>query len=205
MGFGSIKKVFKRKIIEITKRNEIDKYVYKDLGVIERTIDSIKEIILNNAGIINEIELQKYIDFVYPNYNEESQKDFEITYKLLKESINELAPLIHSDKREEDFYKQFDGVPVLPLSLEDEYKNYLDRYDFISADSLMVKIKSWQFTHWINPHNDNLRKQIYIINSNDQNDKTIKIEYYLTNIKYSNTFGLIKNEVIEWNSSNNIF
>ncbi|MCB1145073.1 MAG: hypothetical protein KDK54_22710, partial [Leptospiraceae bacterium] len=69
----------------------------------------------------------------------------------------------------------------------------------------MVKIKSWQFTHWINPHNDNLRKQIYIINSNDQNDKTIKIEYYLTNIKYSNTFGLIKNEVIEWNSSNNIF
>lgn len=206
--FGRVNRKRKKGICDcfiFKKRNEIDKYVYKDLGVIERTIDSIKEIILNNAGIINEIELQKYIDFVYPNYNEESQKDFEITYKLLKESINELAPLIHSDKREEDFYKQFDGVPVLPLSLEDEYKNYLDRYDFISADSLMVKIKSWQFTHWINPHNDNLRKQIYIINSNDQNDKTIKIEYYLTNIKYSNTFGLIKNEVIEWNSSNNIF
>lgn len=199
--FGRVNRKRKKGICEcivFKDRNLVDKYVYKDEEVIDRTIESLNKIESKNEGIIQEIELQEFIDYVYPNYNEESENDYQMTYRLLNESLKELAPLIHSKNREEDFYKQFDGIQILPLSLEAKYKALLNKYDFIGAEGLMVKIKAWQFASWLNPKNDNLRKRIHIIGSGTDHEKIIKLDYYITNKKYSTELGLLKDEEESW-------
>lgn len=200
--FGRVNRKRKKGICEcivFKNRNPIDKYIYKDEEIINKTIQSLERVIEMSDGIIEEIELQTHIDFVYPNYNEELKKDYDDTYRLLNESMKELAPLIHSKNREEDFYKQFDGIQILPASLEKEYKSFLKQNEFISAESLTVKVKAWQFASWLNPKNDYLRKKTYVFGTGNDEEKIIKIDYYVTNKKYSSEFGLLRDEHDEWN------
>jgi len=182
--------------IVFTERNKSDKYIYKDEEIIERTLEVLEKASLQNEGIIDEKETQEYIDFVYPNWNEKLQDEFDKTYELLKFSVNELAPFIYSQNKEEEFYKQFDGIPVLPISLEKIYREHLDNFDFISAESLTVKIKSNMFAAWINSFNDNIRISNYVVGK----EKTSTIKYYVTNKVYDVQLGLLRDESEDWNN-----
>lgn len=126
-------------------QNEKDKFIYNET-VVSRTLDVLCEIEKKDGGIIHERDLQEYIDEVYPNWEEKQKEDFDVTYQMLSLGIaNRLLPLTYDDKSEELFYKQFDGVKVLPVCLMRQYQHYLDTYQFIKAEGLLVSIRESRF------------------------------------------------------------
>lgn len=122
-------------------RNKSDKYIYSNEQIINRTIELLKITQINKSGIIHERELQEMIDYVYPDWDRKDKEDFEITFTLLRYSIeNELKPFINNKKSEEDFYKQFGGIKVLPSRLLTDYRRYFEKNQFVKAESLKVQI-----------------------------------------------------------------
>ncbi|MBE9468107.1 MAG: CRISPR-associated helicase Cas3' [Bacteroidetes bacterium] len=127
-------------------RNKADKFVYKNEEIINRTISILKEKQNINSGEISEDDLQNMIDFVYPNWDENSKEEFNKIYTLLNGFVkNELRPFIYNEKQEEDFYKQFDGVKVLPVKFYSRYKKYLQENKFIKAENLKVQISEKRY------------------------------------------------------------
>lgn len=177
--------------------NSSDKYIY-NTEVVDRTLNSINKIIQLDNSIILENKLQKYIDFVYPNWDEKLQDEYDITYKSLNYSIQNLSPLIIKEKNEDKFYEQFDGVTVLPISLEENFLKYLNNKDFISAESLKVKIRKNNFSKWVK--DGSILKSVYYV---EVKDKKLEIIYYILNRKYTQTLGLQKEKLDEIN--NNFF
>lgn len=165
------------------ERNDIDKYIYQDSKIIDRTIEALSWF----KESIKEKDLQKAIDFVYPFWSDKDTNDFDFTYKALSDYVSQLTPFIYSQKSEEDFYSQFDGIKVLPIIHEQRYKDYLSNFEFIKAESLKVQISKQRFAGFIS--NGIITKQSHIF----EEKSGIKIQqayYFLINRKYTNQLGL---------------
>jgi CRISPR-associated endonuclease/helicase Cas3 len=147
--FGRVNRKREKGISEcivFERRNKSDKFIYKNEGVIERTIQVLKEKEKINKGEIQESELQGMIDFVYPDWDKSDKAEFNKTYTLLNGFVESgLKPFIYNKKQEEDFYDQFDGVKVLPIRFLPDYKRHLDNNEFIIAESLKVQISEKRF------------------------------------------------------------
>lgn len=164
------------------ERNESDKYIYSD-ELIENTLAVLKTIENQNDGVIKEQELQQFIDIVYPNFNDDQQEEYDKTYEYLKASVRRLSPFIHSKESEEDFYKQFDGIKVVPVGLEKEYRNLLEAFNFIAAEALKVQInKRWFARLYDTP--DLEKSSIAFTHPNNPNSRLIEINYFRLNKRY---------------------
>ncbi|MCB0614748.1 MAG: CRISPR-associated helicase Cas3', partial [Phaeodactylibacter sp.] len=170
------------------ERNEKDKYIY-DHDMIERTLGVLAEIENEHEGIIQEIDLQAYIDQVYPKYDDVSQEKFNKTYDLLTHSVKRLTPFEPSQEGEEDYYKQFDGVKVLPAYYEKEFKELLDAFDFIGAEQLKVSIRKNWFARLINTPDLNKLTHVLFPSENPK-AKAIEIKYFKINKWYRPDTGL---------------
>lgn len=183
-------------VIVFKGANKNDKFIY-NTDLIERTINAFETAIAEDDGILEEYKLQNYIDFVYPNWNEKNKKSFDEIYQLLKYSTeNQLIPLLHSKKKEEDFYKQFDGIKVLPIKLKERFENYLSKYDFIGAERLKVQIRKNKFAQLISENDHNLYKTSYSFET--EKSKLITIPYWILTKKYDEEIGLLYNEQEVW-------
>lgn len=183
-------------VIVFKEANKNDKYIY-NTDLIERTIKVLEIVISENNGILEEYKLQGYIDFVYPNWNEKDKKSFDEIYHLLKYSTeNQLIPLLHSKMKEDDFYKQFDGIKVLPIKLKERFENYLSQYDFIGAERLKVQIRKNKFAQLISESDQNLYKTSYVFET--EKDKLITIPYWILTKKYDEKIGLLYDEQEVW-------
>lgn len=200
--FGRVNRKRKKGICPcfvFNERNENDKYIYSD-EIIESTLSVLKTIENQNDGVIKEQQLQQFIDVVYPNFNKEEQDKYDKTYQYLTASVNRLSPFIHSRESEEDFYRQFDGVKVVPVGLESEYRNLLEnKFDFIAAEALKVQIRKGRFAQFLNDDNKTIEKcSIHFTHPNNSNSKIIEIDYFRLKKKYSDLkdegLGLLINE-----------
>lgn len=179
------------------EQNEKDKFIYKDQDVIKRTIKILEEI--ESQGVIKEYEIQNAIDFVYPEWSEDCKRDFLDTQKYLTYYIdNELKPLDYSQQREEDYYKQFDGIKVLPLSLVERYQNYLMDKQFVKADGLLLSIRESRFV-WMIKNQEIERSQFFY--ENDKTKKLLGKSIFVIKRKYNSELGLLMN--VEDNSTFN--
>ncbi|MFA8301448.1 MAG: CRISPR-associated helicase Cas3' [Hyphomicrobiales bacterium] len=159
-----------------SKRNKSDYFVYKDSGIIDRTIESLKEIQLKNSGIIDELQLQLYIDKVYPAWSEEDKKEFSIVYDSLNMYLNnDFRPFIDEGK-EGEFYKQFNSEKVLPKSLCEEYQRYFSNNEFIRAESLKVQISDKKFKILSRKRVITQEFGCYVVNCNYNEELGLKIE-----------------------------
>ena len=123
-------------------RNEKDKYIY-ETEIVNRSIQVLEK--ANNC-ILHEKSIQQMIDEVYPCFTEQQQREYDLTYSGLKIGIeHRLQPLHYDEKSEEDFYQQFDGMKVLPISLIDDYRAYLEKKQFIRAEGLFVSVRESRF------------------------------------------------------------
>ncbi|MDB5247779.1 MAG: cas3, partial [Segetibacter sp.] len=95
-----------------------------------------------------------------------------------------------------DFYKQFDGIKVLPVKLIERFENYLSEYDFIGAERLKVQIRKNKFWQLMNENEGNLYKTSY--NFESSNKKLITIPYWVLTKKYAPELGLIYDEQEIW-------
>lgn len=127
-------------------RNEGDKYIYQDEEVINRTLEVLGRMETENRGVIREVVLQEAIDFVYPGWSEKARHEYEQTLDYLEYSVlHELSPLKYNPKNEDDFYRRFNGVRVLPVSLTQRYEDFLRDKQWVKADSLLVNLNRNRF------------------------------------------------------------
>jgi CRISPR-associated endonuclease/helicase Cas3 len=174
------------------EQNEKDKFIYKDENIINRTIQILQNIETTNRGIIKEYEMQEAIDFVYPDWSEEDKKDFNDTKNYLAYAINnDLKPLEYSQQREDDYYKQFDGIKVLPISLVRNYQNYFTNKQFIKADGLLLSIRESRFAGMI--RNEEIERT-YFAYETDENKKLFEKSVFVIKRKYDSELGLLINE-----------
>ncbi len=167
------------------ERNKVDStYIYTNQDVIDRTL----EVLSWFGESIQEKELQRAIDFVYPVWDEKDKEEYDFVYDALKELVkNQLLPFMYSQKSEEDFYEKFDGVKVLPAINESAFKSFLNQYEFVKAESLKVQISKKRFASFINT--GIIEKRTHVFEAKNE-DKLIQTKYFLINRKYTNLLGL---------------
>ncbi|MEI6898481.1 MAG: CRISPR-associated helicase Cas3' [Bacteroidota bacterium] len=174
--------------IVFSERNDVDKYIYKNEEIIVRTLAALREMQSNNSGVVEEIELQRYIDQVYPNWSIKDKEDFDRVYSHLKADVMEnLAPFIYDSHREDEFEKQFDGVKVLPVMLTNIYRELLDDNKFIKAESLKVSISKQRFMSLM--ANEGVHSEVVsfkLIQKEDIKEQS----FYIINRKYNSELGL---------------
>ncbi len=170
------------------ERNEKDEYIYSH-ELIERTLVVLQKMEESYDGIIQENELQQYIDEVYPGYYEEDQHRFDTIYELLTRSVKNLVPFEPSPEGKEAYYKQFDGVKVVPTFYEKDYLECLDRFDFIGAEQLKVSIRKGWFASLL--ASSDIEKKCYsLCPSTHPKAKPIDIHYLRINRYYRPNTGL---------------
>lgn len=168
------------------EQNEKDKFIYPD-EYVQRTLSILTEIVTKDQGLILEKDIQKIVDFVYPNWTKETMSEFETTYRTLSYSVvHALSPLVYDSKSEEDFYKQFAGIKVLPVCLKEKYQKYLDKKQFVKADGLLVSISESRLLSLLKENS--VEKDIFYYMGEKENlyNKGVKIILR----KYSKDLGL---------------
>ena len=166
--------------------DEKDHFIYKNKGVINRTIEALEMIQKQGKGIIREDALQKYIDYVYPNWTEDEKAEYDDTRRIFEKFISEeMAPLEYSEQKEEDYYKQFDGQKVLPMSLSEEFQQYLSDYEFIKADSLLVSVSTGRLMSLLHSEQVELKSFAYPVKDSVKMKKEFVIK-----TTYSQELGL---------------
>lgn len=179
-------------------RNKTDKYIYKSQEIIDRTIESLSEF----DEFVDEKRIQEAIDFVYPDWEEKDKEEFDFIYKELKNlTETQLAPFMFSSQTEEDFYSRFDGIKVIPIIHEEEYKSLLNEYEFIKAEALKVQISKRRFVSLLQI--GNIEKRMCEIN---KKGKSYINSYFVINRKYTSELGLqIKEDEKRIDNTNHIF
>ncbi|KAA6348128.1 CRISPR-associated nuclease/helicase Cas3 [termite gut metagenome] len=185
------------------ERNDKDKYIYSNEDIITRTLEVLNTVIKENEGIINEMQLQQMIDYAYPDWNEKDKEEYSRVLESLEHfAYNELTPLKHDTGQEDKFYKQFDGIRVLPVAYLKLYQERLNRNEFIKADSLLVSITKRRFCAL---NNDvDIYKETVCFESGKTHklyDKSLRI----IKRKYSKELGLLIDEKEEDDPENNCF
>ena len=174
------------------ERNDVDKYIYKNAGVIERTLEVLKQIEQDEGGIIQENKLQALIDVVYPCWSEEEQEDFSMTKTLFEDYVEkDLRPLEYSAEREEEFYKQFDDKKVIPAALVPEYQSRISNLQFVKAEGLLVSISKRRFGNML--HEGNIEQKTFVYSKNEDK-QIISIKQYVINSEYDERLGLVFSE-----------
>ena len=177
------------------ERNESDKYIYSDADVIVRTIATLEQIISENDGVMDEIQLQHFVDVVYPDWNIKDREEYTNTLQLLDYSNNnELSPLKHSLEREDDYYKQFDGAKILPIANKMIYQERLNKREYINADNLLVPITKNIFKR-LRHSGDLYKEEIFFEGDKEIYSKSL----WIIKRKYDKGLGLLINEKDEEN------
>ncbi|PMD90541.1 CRISPR-associated helicase/endonuclease Cas3 [Siphonobacter sp. BAB-5405] len=182
-------------VVVFRTSNATDQYIYPN-ELVSRTIQAFEEIIAETDGIIDEARLQQYIDFVYPDWQPKQKEQFDLIYNSLSVSAERLVPMYRSKLREEDFYKQFDGIKVLPVILKDAFVERLKQFDFIGAESLKVQIRKNKFAQLLRENDQNLRSESYAIEKKD--GTLLEIKYFVLTKKYDAELGLCYDQQEEW-------
>ena len=204
--FGRVNRKREKGICEVVvfkENNKTDFYIYpKD--VINRTLTVLEKIAKTNIGVIQEIELQCFMDEVYPDWSDKQQKEFDFKYGLLKDCVeNRLHPLLKISKiKEDEFYEQFDGIKVLPKRLKNDFIDLLNQFDFIGAERLKVQIRKQKFAQLKKENDANLNLEKHFV---DKNDKLLEIRYWLIDKEYLSETGLNYDKQEEWNDDSNVF
>lgn len=137
-----------RPVYVFAERNDRDRFIYDNPTVMENTLAVLHRIAAQNAGVIEEQELQTYMDEVYAGFTADDREKYDNTYRYLRNALARLAPMEPSEQAEEDFYKQFDGEKVLPAELYEEFCRRLNDFDFIGAQRLKVGIRRGELARW---------------------------------------------------------
>lgn len=191
--FGRINRKRKKGICHcfvFKERNKSDQYIYPHVDVIARTLDVINTIEKTDEGIVREEKLQKAIDMVYPYWEENDKAVYNDTLKLFGDFINhDMRAMDYIPQHEEDFYRQFDGMKVLPSCLWEEYKTRIASYQFVKAKALLVNITHQRFMAFFA---QNVIEKRQIAFPSDKDEDTIKNSIvWVINRKYSHEVGLL--------------
>ena len=180
------------------KSGEKDRYIY-DEQIVNRSLEAFS--IFCFDGVIHEENIQEMIDYVYPCFNVKQLEEYNNTYECLKTGIKtRLMPLHYDEKNEQDYYSQFDGVKVLPVSLKEKYSRLMSESKYIKAEGLLVSIRESRFSYMYR-NGDVIKDRICFEYSDD---KLVDKSVLIINRQYDSEMGLMINNP-ESESINDVF
>lgn len=123
-------------------------YIYDDTsniydeGIIRRTDLVIDEINKNDNSIVDESKVQYYLDKVYLEID---IKTYNKHKKALDSIINNMRLGVVNKSASEEMFNN-DSISVLPYSLLEEYKKYINNKEYLEASSLLVSVSVKRYT-----------------------------------------------------------
>lgn len=186
-------------VVVFSERNASDKFIYPD-ELVARTLEILRKI-ETEGGVIQEKELESHLDFVYPAWSKKDLQVFETTRDFLKNALENLLPMLHSKRSEDEFYSKFDGIKVLPSCFENEYVGLLNEFRFIEAERLKVQIRKGKFAQLRQENDKNLKKEIF---EWEAGKKLLRVSYWVLYKGYDTETGLNYDKQEEW-SDDDIF
>lgn len=125
---------------------EKDDRPYK-LSLLHGTLQLLEE---QNGNIINESAVSDWLNTIYNDYAEGYATAWREEYAQAITSFEDdvLRSLVAFDASQElqqQFYKAFESMDVLPQRFEQEYFDLMSSGRFVEADSLMVSIPYWRY------------------------------------------------------------
>jgi len=174
------------------KSNEEDSHIY-NMAIVANTIEALGKIMLGNESVIDEANLQTSIDYVYSGWDKSDKEAFDEKYNYLTAAIQMLSPMFKNKHTEEDFYRQFDGVKILPQCNKQLFEDYIAKSDFITAESMKVQVSKRRFVSWMK--SSNLQATIFATSSGN---KLSQVPYYITNKLYDRELGLLSDMDEPW-------
>ncbi len=155
---------------------ENDHFIYP-FNLVSRTLEVLQEV-----DEIQESQLQDMLDQVYPDWDD-VEKYQEIREGFLQ-SLKRLKPYMRHEE-EEEFYKQFNGVPVIPVALQREYEKYMSEFAFIKAQELYVNLHQAVFFKLLK---SNLLDKGGI--AIQKKGRLRSIQYWISSCEYDSQLGL---------------
>jgi CRISPR-associated endonuclease/helicase Cas3 len=135
--FGRVNRRVKKKpcpIFVCSESSGVDGKIYSEERS-EKTLEVLKEV-----EFLDESMVQELVDQVYPSWTDKEEAVFNETITLFEHSLHSLQPFEDNMESEEEFYKKFTGVQVLPAKYLSQYKQYLLEGEYLKAEGLMVGI-----------------------------------------------------------------
>jgi len=174
------------------ENNDDDFFIYNK-SIIEKTLCVLERVVVDSDGLLDEAELQGVIDEVYPDWLEENKEAFDSQYINLITAMKLLSPMFRNKYTEEDFYRQFDGIKILPQVNKTSYEQCLQNFDFIGAESQKVSIRKGRFIQW--KTNGYLTQYVLPL---EKDGEILEEKCWITNKKYNSDLGLQADEEDPW-------
>lgn len=171
--------------------NPDDKFIYADREVVSRTLDKLREAEAA-GGILAESALAGYLQHVYQGWQSDERATYDHHLGIMEYNLKHiLQPFSADPTREEEFYKQFDGVPVVPQSLEAEYRRRLAQFNFIEAEALTVSLSARRFRGELGRKFIERQTAVAVFSHAKGDEASLKsIPFYVINRPYSTDLGL---------------
>ena len=196
--FGRVNRQRKKGLADcyvFAEANADDTFIYADREVVNRTLEKLREAEAA-GGTLEENALADYLQYVYQGWQLEEKKTYDHHLFMMENNLNTiLQPFSADPNREEDFYKRFDGVPVVPQVLEHEYRQRLAQFNFIEAEALTVSLRAGRFKGELSRGFIERQTAVAIFGrvSGDElagEENTKSVSFYLINRPYDSDLGL---------------
>lgn len=162
--FGRVNRKGIKGLSDVFILNEFVNFSIYDKDIIKKTNNVISMVEKDHCGIIYEELNQKYLDLVYDEFNIDEYNTYKSSMDVI---INNLKLGEYNENATDDMINSNENeVDAIPISLLNEYRDLINKKDYISANELFVKDK------------------IY-------NCELIENDVYCTNREYNEYIGLI--------------
>ncbi|MDD4523815.1 MAG: CRISPR-associated helicase Cas3' [Methanosarcina sp.] len=144
--FGRVnRKGWEEKIIKpvyvFEQGSDKDKYVYKNQELVAKSLE-----LLSKENILGESRIQALVDEVYSNrYQGPDLASFEMVKKTFPKFHSKIVPFINERENEEEFYKLYQSVEVVPIQFKLEYLEEIENKRYFEAVKYVVSIRFDQY------------------------------------------------------------
>ena len=158
----------------LTEGSEKDKNVYKPYNIVEQSIKILEEL---NGQELKESQIPELVSEAYSPVKNELVKEVSKNEQIALELFDGLQPLKKSES-EEQFYKMFQGLEVVPIKFAGKVSELIDKGKGIEIHRYLVPIPYWKF---------------FAVQSRLGNVFTYDRKHHITiaNLKYSHELGLL--------------
>lgn len=149
--FGRVnRKGWEKKIIKpvfvFEKGSDQDKYVYKNQELISKGLN-----LLSRETVLSESKIQELVDEVYSEgYNGADLESFERVRKEFPDFHSKIVPFINEKENEEDFYKLYNSIEVVPIQFKLDYILEIENKRYFEAMKYIVSISIGQYKKLLN-------------------------------------------------------
>lgn len=140
--FGRVNRKRERGICPVyvfTQGGDSDRFIY-DTQKVQKTLSVLSEI-----DLLHEWDIQRAVDIVYSDGFGDKQEEFDRTYQMFSDVLNEMIPLKNYDRKESEFFKLFDSIEAIPMKFLTLVIEAIEKGDFFEAMKYSLPLSKGQY------------------------------------------------------------